>query len=424
LAFAIGDPEAIRQLARFEWPFLNGCLPFLGSFVMNFKSPFWLSVLSLALLVPVGLNAQTVDTSVIPSNAMGAFIFSLSKLKTNPELEDLPYEVISSVFESDYGLDVFTIEQGTLIVYPGEDSSSLPQFAFILKLTEKPTLEGRRIRDKEDEAGYKAKSVPYTPASVLVIDDTTLMVLLDGSEAKKFVDAKPGPLSKMIDEADPDSWDAFAVFDPKSIMSSYGDTIREGAKQIPFLPPAVAQLIPLLEELESAQASMQIEPYRFDSRLRFTDAATAAKASKKIKEAAELGAQLGVGAMAAQMDAEDPTQTAILDYSQRLIKEIPELPNFKANGRELTFSLKDEEIVLPVLAIASLGETIDSFLVQSRRNSRRSSGAVRSSDPLRVKPAGGGIKGIRGFGPIREADVAPVDMAEEMKQRLEKAHNK
>jgi len=225
---------------------------------MNFKSPFWLSVLSLALLVPVGLNAQTVDTSVIPSNAMGAFIFSLSKLKTNPELEDLPYEVISSVFESDYGLDVFTIEQGTLIVYPGEDSSSLPQFAFILKLTEKPTLEGRRIRDKE----------PYTPASVLVIDDTTLMVLLDGSEAKKFVDAKPGPLSKMIDEADPDSWDAFAVLDPKSIMSNYGDTIREGAKQIPFLPPAVAQLIPLLEELESAQASMQIHDFVLPTRLR------------------------------------------------------------------------------------------------------------------------------------------------------------
>ena len=399
---------------------------------MNFKSTLWIAVLSLALLFPAVSRAQSeIDTSNIPSNAIGAFIFSLSKIKANPKLEDLPYEVLSSEFEESFGLDIFSIEQGTVVVWPGKDANSIPEVAVVLKLTEKPALVGTRIKDSEDEAGYKAKSTSSIPASILVIDDYTLMILRDSSDVEKLVNAQPGTLSKMIDKTGSDRGEAFAVLDPKSMMASYGDTIKEGAKQIPFLPPAITQLIPLLDKIEAAEASFKVEPYRFDSLLRFSDAATAAEASKKIKEAAELGAQMGVGLMASQMDTKDPIQAAGLEYSQRLIKEIPEMPNFKANGNELTFSIDEQEMVVPALALMTFGQSIDSYLYRATRNSRRSSAARASIRPMTpdadraVKAADGAIGGAAGMAMERPEAAAGINAdkkalsAEEVKKRLE-----
>lgn len=357
---------------------------------MNFKSPVLVTVLGLALLFPVALRAQSdIDTLSVPANTIGAFVFSLSKIKANPKLEDLPYEVMANQFESDLGLDIFTIKQGSIVVYPGKEPGSEPQYAVILKLTEKPALDGPQMRDLGDESGYKAKSLPFMPASLLVIDDTTLMILLDSSEAKNFVDAETGTLSEIVEKVTSKSWNAFAVLDAKGMMAAYGDMIRDGAKQIPLLPPAVAQLIPLLDELEAAEVVMQVEPYRLEARLRFSDAATAAKASGKIREAAELGAQMGVGLLAAQMDAENPTQAAGLEYFQRLIKQVPEMPNFQTKGKELTFTMKDDDFLLPLLAMVSLGNDANfSSLFRGRRISRSRSVAVPMARDA-VRSAGG-----------------------------------
>ena len=98
---------------------------------------------------------------------------------------------------------------------------------------------------------------------------------------------------------------------------------------------------------------------------------------------------MGVGLLAAQMDAEDPTQAAGLEYFQRLIKQVPEMPNFQTKGKELTFTMKDDDFLLPLLAMVSLGNDANfSSLFRGRRISRSRSVAVPMARDA-VRSAGG-----------------------------------
>ena len=311
-------------------------------------------VIGLLFLLQPAVHAQSdVSTFGIPQDAVGAVVFSGTKIRNNPNLEDLPFELMSREMLVDEGIDIFKIQQGTLVVCPGEGPGSIPEVAIVLKFNENPTLNGRGVQDIDQIGGYPAKRLAFTPFNILVIDDTTLLFLTKDTAPEKFTKTSDGPIANMVKQTAREPWDAFAVVDAKSAMKNYGDLLKDEVKNFPFLPPPVQRLIPLLDKMESAVVRVQVDPYVLKATCRFPDAETANKSAKTIKRAAEFGAEMGIGIAATKLDVTQPTQAAVMSYFERLVNDVPKLPNFQVDGQELSLTLKDEELLLPATLFGS-----------------------------------------------------------------------
>lgn len=336
------------------------------------KPCFLTLIVCLCSIFPAIANAQSdISTVGIPTDAVGAFVCSMTKIKAKPELELLPYEVMAYESFKELGIDPFTIRQATVAVRPGDKPTSPPQVGIALHFSEMPDFNNEfgRFENREDIAGYKAKNYRLFSRDLpmLLLDDKTVLILMRGTAPEPFLNAEPGKVSAMVDKVGKNPWDAFAVFAPKPFMAFYGETIKEQIKNVGFVPPPLQQLVPLLEnDIESAEVVIEVEPYKFNAKLGFADAETAANASRKIREAAEFGAQMTVGVASAELDTKRPMQAALVDYFQRMIKEIPELPNFQNKGNDLVLSLEGEELIPP--AISLMMGNLGTNLMSVRRN--------------------------------------------------------
>ena len=297
------------------------------------------------------VHAQSnISTFGIPQNAFGAIVVSGTKIRNNPNLKDLPFELMELEHQGKYGIDIFKIQQNIITLFPNQPGKILPSTASVCKFIKKPNLRGQNIQDTDPVAGFPAKIFKDKTYSVLLIDDTTLLFLPRGGAAKDFTKTSDGSVANLMKQAASEPWDALVVLDTKEAMKTYGDRIKGGLAAIPLLPAAVKRLIPLLDEMQSAEIRLRIDPYELKLTCRFADAETATKNAKAIKRAVEFGAEMGLGVTATQLDVTEPTQAAAVSYVERLIEQIPNLQNFKIDGKELSMTFKDEEMVFPAAA--------------------------------------------------------------------------
>lgn len=275
-------------------------------------------VISRAATPAYAQQRTQLDLNHIPDVAVGAVFAFPAQLKANPNLEMLPYEIISAAGRQELGFDPMDIQQALLVIAPAEGPE--PFVWGVSLLFEKPQILSENITKNLTPAEFQ--NVAYLKAdyaeapSFCVIDGTRVLIAPEGMLQQMIV-ARNGKsqLKQLLTETEGDSdLTAIVAFTPLRPMA------EAGMQALPALPPQLQGLTGIPSQLKSVKLRLNIANEK-ESELILTaeDADQAIVMQQAIQEAMGFAKQIILMQATANMGGNDPVEQATGQYTKRMI---------------------------------------------------------------------------------------------------------
>ena len=322
----------------------------------SFSSPLFL-VLSVVFCVgwaapsfgQIPFLKSSIDTSFIPENACLAAVVRPSELAEKEEFDLFPREIVTAYGLKNFGFDPMKVKQATILLETPENMMQPPAYGFVVRFGElqgisDEVLDARKQKQIGDYVLYSADS-PAEP-SYLVIDEVTVLVGEEDFIQTMAKSNRNENLVKMM-KSPAVNGNAFAFVD----FTVAKPLLTQLASQLPpMLPPQIRNLKELPELLIGAELGVKFN-IDFDTSLKLhtREKGDAEKAQKIIQEALELGRQMMVGSMAADLNSKDPVSQATREYAQRMSSWYGENLSPQLSDASLSINLSNQESLGPVL---------------------------------------------------------------------------
>lgn len=305
------------------------------------------------LLGQLGLlkRDKTPTTQFVPDSAFAAVTLFPKSLAENPMFDSLPREIATAWGLKELGFDPMLIEQATVVVDQMQVPGATPAWGVILHFEEMQGLGGATIaklqqRQIGGKTAFIGSLMQGGPPSFLVYDEATIFLGDENFfEAMMKGDSK-GRVAGLMKSASVKG-QIKAVVDMKSSRELIGEMVS----QLPrMLPPPITKLARLQTKIDSIEIGIDLENrFNIEVLYRSETEEDAEEIQKAITDAVEFGGDMAVGALASQMDFDDPVQEALVDYAQR-IKEMYQgklTPQLERNT--LRLNLEGEFGAAPIL---------------------------------------------------------------------------
>lgn len=317
------------------------------------------------LLNKVGLG-QKINTEFVPESAFASAVLFPKQIAEDPKFDIFPREIVTAWGQKELGFDPMLITQATVVVKPiamGQE----PIWAAALHFEKMQGLAGSLIDQLEKtKVGDKTlfRGSGGLP-SFLIYDEATLFV----GEEELFEDmvnasSKGSLVSLMRGASVKGEIQAFADIEAVRPMA------KMLAGQLPgVLPPAVTKLKGIPDMVDAVEIGVTVNT-RLETKIIFhaSDEEVAKQAGKIVTNALDFGLDMGIGALATQMDFNDPVQEAVVEYAQRAGEEYKERMKPDVNGNKMALNLDQEATVVPIL-VGMLLPAVQQVRAAARRTS-------------------------------------------------------
>ncbi len=302
-----------------------------------------------------GTGPDKPSVEFIPRSAVaGAAVFP-KKLAANPNFKAFPHEVVTAWGKKELGFDPMLITEVTFILrkiepFNGDNpSDQQPGWAAVLHFEEMQGLSGAMIDqlEKKSIGGKTVFSGIDGGPSFMVFDESTLIIGNETWFSELITTPRQGELVEMfanpevtgqwvtfanIKEMRPILTEIFKAFDDYELPSQVADF-----RQIPNLVDALEIGLDLDGKIESKLLVHAANP----------DAAQ--RVSDIVAEGMQYGKVALLAQVTSQLDLEDPVQAATLAYTRRVAEKYEAKLTPTINGSDLTVTLNEEILALPVL---------------------------------------------------------------------------
>jgi hypothetical protein len=316
----------------------------------------------------LGIGKKSLNTELIPQNAFAAAVMFPKQIAEDPKFELLPREIITAWGLKEFGFDPMLIKQITFVAKRMDALNGPPEWGAVLHFEEMQGLTGKMVDQLErKQVGNRAlfSGAAQGLPSFLVYDESTMLV---GDESF-FVDMiaanNKGRVVSLLKRRSV-SGEVVAVVDIESVRPM----LQQASMMIPgMMPPAITKLrnIPdLVQAIEiGIAANKRIETSIV---IHTADDDSAEQAAKIMTEALAFGTDMGIGAVAAQMDFNDPVQEALVEYVQRVSEDYNAKLSPSVSGNRMSLKLDQELTVVPVM-IGMLLPAVQQVRTAARRTS-------------------------------------------------------
>ncbi|MEM7783753.1 MAG: DUF1559 domain-containing protein [Planctomycetota bacterium] len=311
-----------------------------------------------------------INTEFITDRASVVAVAFPQKVAKDPKFDIFPREIVTAWGLKELGFDPMLITQGTFVIEEVDDLGRLPKWAAALQFEEMQGLAGNLLKELEkkrigDRVLYEAPSGLPGYVSFLIYDESTILVG-DKELFESMVRAQEsGVLRDLVEKASvKGEVMGFADFRPLRPV------LKQALQGIPaMLPPPVTKLKLLPDLIDAIEVGITVEG-RIKTMIKFhgVEEADTKKAAKIIRDAIAFGSDMGIGAMAAQMDFNDPVQSATVDYVQRFAEYMQDQMDPEVEGAAFAMNLDQEATTLPIL-VGMLLPAVQQTRAAARRTS-------------------------------------------------------
>jgi|GEM_PF-1951301 len=209
--------------------------------------------------------AEPLKLNFVPQNAVFAFVIQPQRLYKTPELELLPWEMLSAYSFQATGIEPADVRLCVGFMGLEGFTNGEPGMGVVLDLA-KPVVRAEvfqrlGLRDKAIEHGdhvyYRYLSGQNQSITVAFPDDRTLLIASNANYMVKMLDAKPGEMGihRLLRKVDLER-DAALALD----FEKLAPLIVLGLQAFPDIPPVFEEFLQLPELLTSVEASIKIGP--------------------------------------------------------------------------------------------------------------------------------------------------------------------
>ena len=291
------------------------------------------------------------SSEFIPRSAVaGAAVFP-KKLAANPDFKAFPHEVVTAWGKKELGFDPMLITEVTFILKKVESFPPVdqPGWAAVLHFEKMQGLAGAMIDQLEEKkvGGKTVFSGKNGSPSFMVFDESTMII---GSEAwfsELITTSGQGKLVEMFNS--PEVKGQMVTFaNIKEMRPMFTQMLKEFDKY--ELPSQVADFREIPDLVDSLEFGLDFDG-KIEAKLlvHASSSDDAQRVSDIVVEGMQFGKVAMLAQMAQQLDLEDPVQAATLAYARRVAEKYESKLTPLVNGTDLTVTLNEEIVALPVL---------------------------------------------------------------------------
>ena len=312
-----------------------------------------------------GGGADKPSSEFIPRSAVAAAAVFAKKLAANPDFKVFPHEVVTAWGKKELGFDPMLIEEITLILqkiepFPPENGWQ-PGWAAVLHFEEMQGLAGAMIDQLEEKkiGGKTVFSGKDRQLSFMVFDESTIIIGNDSWFDELITAGGQGKLVEMFNG--PEVKGQIVSFADIKQMRPMFNFLFQELDSAYELPSQVADFMEVHDLIDSLEIGLDVDG-KIESKLvvhaNNVDAAT--RISDIVAEGMQYGKVAMLAKMAEELDLNDPVQAATLQYTRRVAETYEAKLTPAVNGSDLTVTLNEEILALPVL-LGIVGSTTRSM---------------------------------------------------------------
>jgi len=315
---------------------------------------------------------KSINTDFVPPTAFAGAVAFPKTMAEDPKFDLFPREIVTAWGKKELGFDPMLIEQATFVVRNVDSLEGPPTWGAILHFEEMQGLAGglidrmekKRVGDKVMFSG-ESQGLP----SLLVYDEATIFVGKGETQtdtetffAEMVAANNKGNLVRRFKRAQVNGQiQAFADFESVRPLLNQLTNMMPG-----MLPPAIGKLKSVPDMIDAIEVGLDVTELKTMLVIHAADEETAEEAHKIIQDAMELGADMGIGLMASQMDFDDPIQEATVEYAQRMSEQYKVEFMPKQNGKSLSMNLNQTSTIVP-FAVGMLLPAVQQVREAARR---------------------------------------------------------